>query len=60
MQLKDYFFEVDFDIGISFKDPKLVCARSFEMNMQQTYRGLEFYVGWMIGTLVYNNSLIPS
>ena len=54
-------FKVDFDNGISFKDHELVYSRSFEMDMQQTYRGSSSYVGWMRGALVYDdNSLFPS
>ena len=30
------------------------------MNRQQTYRGPSFYVGWMEGTLVCNNSFFAS
>ena len=29
------------------------------MNQPQTYKGLSFYVGWMKGALIYNNSLSP-
>ena len=31
-----------------------------EMNKQQSYMGPSFYVGWMRGALVYDNSLSPS
>ena len=27
------------------------------MNWQQTYRGSRFYVGWMRGTFIYDNSI---
>ena len=30
------------------------------MNWQQTYRGQSFYVGWMRGVLIYDNSLSPN
>ena len=37
-----------FDIGTSFKGPKLVYSMSFEMNRQQTYTGSSFFMfdGW--------------
>ena len=42
-------------------DPELLHWMSFEVNLQQTYRGSSFNVGWMRGTmLVYTNSLFPS
>lgn len=44
-----------FDIGSSYKDPKLVYSSSIEMNQQQTCRGPSFYVGW-----IYDNTLSPS
>ena len=45
---------------MNFTDSELVYSKSFEMNQQQTYRGPVFLdVGWMRGTLVYNNSLSP-
>ena len=42
-----------FDIIIFFQDPKLVYLGSFEMNWQQPYWVSSFYVGWMIGMLIY-------
>ena len=48
-----------FDTGFYFKDPGLIKSRSFEMNWPQTYRGLSFYVGWMRGTFMCDNSLCP-
>jgi hypothetical protein len=33
---------------------------SFEMSEQQTYKESRFYIGWMTGTLIYNNFLSPS
>ena len=36
-----------YNTAISFKDPKFVHSKSFEMNQPQTYRGSSFYVGWL-------------
>ena len=60
--LEVFFFLVKrrrswFDTGTSFEHSELVSPNSFDMNWYQTYRGSGFYIGWMRGTLVYNNSL---
>lgn len=39
------FFFSYFDIEISFKDPKLVYFKSFEMKCLQMYMGSKLYVG---------------
>ena len=41
----------------NFKDPGSVYCKILEMNWPQTYRGSSYYVGWMRGTLVCNNSI---
>jgi hypothetical protein len=48
-----------FNTEISFKDPKLVYSMSFETNRQQTYTWSAFYIGWIRGTVIFNNSFSP-
>ena len=54
---KEFLFNNLFDIVLSFKYPKLIYVRSFEMIRSQTCRGPTLCVGWMRGTVVYGNSL---
>lgn len=56
-----------FDTRVGFEDHESTCSNLFEMNRQQFYRAQGFFknrnrnkiVGWMIGILVYANSLSP-
>ena len=53
-------FIADLTSELVLKTPKLVYSRSFEMNLQQTFKRSSSHVGWMRATLIYNNnSLSP-
>lgn len=43
---------VDLTLELALKTPNKLIGGQYEINWQQTYRGVRFYVGWMIGTLV--------
>ena len=55
MESRGYSYFNSFNTKISFDDPKLVYLKSFEMNQQQNYERLSFYIGWMRGMHMCNN-----
>jgi hypothetical protein len=56
MKPRGYVFLVNLTPKLSFKDLELVYSISFD---NTTYRRSSFYVGWMGGMLINNNSLSP-
>ena len=46
-----------FKIKSNYEELELIFLSAFETNLQQPYKASSFYLGWMRGMLIHDNSL---